>query len=180
MADARKIPEDLRVFDASQGPRKLRADEGEYYDLGSIASRIMIWGEETGGNFSLNEHPLAPGALAAPLHIHEDVDEYCYVLEGRIGVMLDDDVIYCEAGELSFRPKNQWHTFWNAGDTPVRMLELMSPGGFEHFFREWHDGLQTGTLDMEELGKKYKCESDFSSIARICTEYGLTHPAFEG
>ena len=30
----------------------------------------------------------------------------------------------------------QWHTFWNAGDEPARILEIISPAGFEQFFAE--------------------------------------------
>jgi hypothetical protein len=36
----------------------------------------MAWGEETGGGFSLVEHPIVPNTLAAPVHIHEREDEY--------------------------------------------------------------------------------------------------------
>jgi quercetin dioxygenase-like cupin family protein len=25
-------------------------------------------------------------------------------------------------GSLIFKPRNQWHTFWNAGDEPARLL----------------------------------------------------------
>lgn len=76
--------------------------------------------------------------------------------------MLGDDVIYCEAGELSFRPPDQWHTFWNAGDTPVRMRVDVTRR-FRALFREWHEWLATGNLDMEELGARYKCHSDFAT-----------------
>ena len=39
-------------------------------------------------------------------------------------------------GDLVHKPRNQWHTFWNAGDEPCRILEIISPAGFEEFFRE--------------------------------------------
>jgi len=39
-------------------------------------------------------------------------------------------------GDLIFKPRNQWHTFWNAGDQPARLLEIISPAGFERFFAE--------------------------------------------
>ena len=50
--------------------------------------------------------------------MHEREDEYSFVLEGRMGAMLGDDVVYAEAGDLVFKPRNQWHTFWNAGRRP--------------------------------------------------------------
>ena len=57
--------------------------------------------------------------LVAPLHRHTREDEYSFVLEGRMGALLGDEVVYAEAGDLAFKPGNQWHTFWNAGDSPA-------------------------------------------------------------
>ena len=51
---------DLRRFDAAQGPRILGPQDGRLADLGSIRARMMAWTEETGGGFSLVEHPCAP------------------------------------------------------------------------------------------------------------------------
>jgi hypothetical protein len=34
------------------------------------------------------------------------------------------------------KPRDQWHTFWNAGDEPARILEIHSSAGFRDFFRE--------------------------------------------
>ena len=82
-------------------------------DLGSVGVRFMAWTEETGGGFSLVEHPIPPKTLVAPLHVHEREDEYSFVLEGRMGAKLGDDVVYAEAGDFAFKPRNQWHTFWN-------------------------------------------------------------------
>ena len=74
--------------------------------------------------------------LAAPLHRHNREDEYSFVLEGRMGALLGDDVVYAEPGDLVYKPRGQWHTFWNAGDKPARILEIISPAGFEQFFDE--------------------------------------------
>ena len=100
----------------------------------------MIDTEETfAGGFSLVEHPLPPRRLAAPLHRHSREDEYSFILEGRMGALLGDDVVYAEVGDLVHKPRDQWHTFWNAGDEPCRILEIIAPGGFENFFDELVD-----------------------------------------
>jgi len=78
-------------------------------------------------------------ALAAPLHKHAREDEYSYVLEGSVGALLGDSVIISKTGDLIVKPRNQWHTFWNAGDAPARILEIISPAGFEKFFEELVD-----------------------------------------
>ncbi len=169
----------LRRFDASQGPRRLAADEGKSIDLESVGVRFMAWAEETGGGFSLVEHPIPPRTLVAPLHRHSREDEYSFVLEGRMGALLGDTVIYAEAGEFAFKPRDQWHTFWNPDDSPCRILEIISPGGFERFLSELGDlmaapGFAPG--QREELGARYGVEFDPDSVARLCAEHGLEHP----
>jgi len=64
---------------------------------------------------SLVEHPMPPRALAAPLRRHSGEDEYSFVLEGRVGALLGDEVVYGEPGDLIFKPRGQWHTFWTNG-----------------------------------------------------------------
>src|SRR6202048_1920668 len=110
--------------------------DGKAGFLGSIGVRFMIDGHEAGQRFSLVEHPMSPRALAAPLHRHTREDEYSYVVQGRVGALLGDEVLIGGPGDLIFKPRNQWHTFWNAGDEPARLLEIISPAGFERFFRE--------------------------------------------
>ena len=116
------------------GPR-----DGKSGFLGSIGVRFMIDGEETQGGFSLVEHPMSPRALAAPMHRHTREDEYSYVLEGRMGALLGDEVVLGGPGDLIFKPRNQWHTFWNAGEAPCPILEIIAPAGFERFFAELVD-----------------------------------------
>jgi mannose-6-phosphate isomerase-like protein (cupin superfamily) len=170
------VTETLRRFDASQGPRKLGPGEGHVAELGGCDARFLVWSEESGGGFSLVEHPIPPRSLCAPLHRHAGVDEYSFVLEGRMGALLGEETIYVEAGELAFKPRDQWHTFWNPGDEPARVLELISPGGFEHFFRELDEMMKNGNLDPESLERRYGIEHDMESMSRICAEHGLTHP----
>ena len=166
------------LFDASQGPRILGPDAGKAVDLGSVGVRFMAWAEETGGGFSLVEHPIPPKTLAAPVHIHEREDEYSFVLEGRMGAKLGDDVVYAQEGDLAFKPRNQWHTFWNPDDAPCRILEIIAPGGFEHFFDEMAS-LMAGEFDpqkLAELGASYGHYFKPETVPELCAEHGLTHP----
>jgi mannose-6-phosphate isomerase-like protein (cupin superfamily) len=175
--------EEQSRFDGSSGPRIVGPTDGKMVDIGSIGARFMAWTEETGGGFSLVEHPIPPKGLAAPLHKHSREDEYSFVLEGRMGAQLGDEVVYAEVGDLAFKPRNQWHTFWNADDSPCRILEIISPGGFEHFFDELGTKMASPDFDPEELvgiAGRYGLEVDPESIPRICAEHGLTYPMAEG
>ena len=156
-------------FDATQGPRIIGPADGERVDLGTIGVRFMVWGAESGGGFSLVEHPIAPRGLCAPLHRHTREDEYSYVVEGRMGAQLGDDVVIAEVGDLVFKLRGQWHTFWNAGDGPCRILEIISPAGFEQFFAEIAAGAAP-----PEAGARYGLELDLASVPRLCEEHGLT------
>jgi quercetin dioxygenase-like cupin family protein len=137
----------------------------------------MVDGEESGGGFSLVEHPMPPRALGAPLHRHSREDEYSFVLEGRVGAQLGDEVVVGGPGDLIFKPRGQWHTFWNAGDEPARILEIISPAGFEHYFEELVDLSQDGAppdpAQIAEIAGRHGLELDVESIPRLLEEHGL-------
>ena len=133
--------------------RVLGPNDGRAGMLGSMGVRFMLAGEETGGGFSLVEHPIPPRALAAPLHRHAHEDEYSFVLEGRVGALLGDEVVYGEVGDLIFKPRDQWHTFWNDGDEPARILEVISPAGFERYFVEMVDLLEQARAARPERAR---------------------------
>jgi mannose-6-phosphate isomerase-like protein (cupin superfamily) len=169
----------LRRFDASQGPRLIGPKDGKLAQLMTIGARMMAWTEETGGGFSLVEHPMPPRALAAPLHKHSREDEYSYVLEGKMGALLGDDVVYAEVGDFVFKPRDQWHTFWNAGDESCRILEIISPGGFEHFFDELGELTASPDFSMEQLpplAARYGLEVNPDSVPGLCADHGLEFP----
>jgi mannose-6-phosphate isomerase-like protein (cupin superfamily) len=134
--------------------------DGKAGFLGSIGVRFMINGEDAGGDFSLVEHPLSPRALAAPLHRHTREDEYSFVLQGRMGGLLGDEVVEAGPGDLVFKPREEWHTFWNAGEEPCRILEIIAPAGFEHFFAE-----------LVELGGAVAADPE--ELATLSASYGL-------
>jgi mannose-6-phosphate isomerase-like protein (cupin superfamily) len=159
-------------FDASQGPRIVHPGDGLYVDLGGCGARFVISGEESGGGFALVEHPIPPRHLAAPVHRHHDEDEYSFVLEGTLGALLGDQVVFAEVGDLAFKPRGQWHTFWNAGDTPCRILEIISPGGFEHYFAE----VAAGAESPAALSARYRNDVDGERTRRLCDELGLSFP----
>jgi hypothetical protein len=68
-----------------------------------------------------------------------------------MGALLGDEVVEAGPGDLVHKPRDQWHTFWNAGDEPCRILEIISPAGFERFFRELSDLGGVLAADPEEL-----------------------------
>ncbi len=117
------------------------------------------------GAFSVVEHPLEPGALAAPPHTHADVDEYSFVIEGEIGVLMDEETFRAPAGAYVLKPRGVPHTFWNSGPEPARVLEIISPAGFERYFEEL-----AGILASTPPGQP----PDHTRIAEMAGRYGTT------
>ena len=160
-------------------PRIVGPTDGKAGTLGTIGVRFMIDGVESDDRFSLVEHPMPARTLAAPLHRHTREDEYSYVLKGRMGALLGDDVVEAGPGDLVFKPRDQWHTFWNAGDEPASILEIISPAGFEHFFEELVDGggvQQMAPEALAELSARYGLEMQPDSIPGLLERFNLRLP----
>jgi mannose-6-phosphate isomerase-like protein (cupin superfamily) len=158
------------------GAKVLHPGDGRWGFLGSMGVRFMIGGDESGGGFSLVEHAMSARALGAPLHRHTREDEYSYVLTGRVGAVLGDDVLVGGPGDLIFKPRNQWHTFWNAGDEPARILEIISPAGFEKYFAELVElgGSRNAPPEvLRALGQRYGLEVDPQSIPKLLERFDL-------
>jgi len=119
---------------------------------------------------------MSPRALAGPLHRHSREGEYSFVLEGRMGALLGDEVVEAGPGELVFKPRNQWHTFWNAGDEPCRILEIISRAGFEQYFREFAalgGRLQASPEEFAQLVQRCGFESRPETIPELLQRFGL-------
>ena len=146
-------------------------------DLPGLKNRYLIESADTDARFALIEHRIPPRTLAAPMHTHEREDEYSYVLSGRMGAQIGDEVVDAGPGELVFKPRGIPHAFWNAGDEETVLLELISPGDFAEYFRELSPILMgEGPPDLEKLGEiqaRYALAMDFESIESLVTQHGL-------
>jgi mannose-6-phosphate isomerase-like protein (cupin superfamily) len=159
-------------------PRVLGPHDGHRAILGGTGARLIIEGDDAGKRFALVEHPMQPRALAAPMHRHHREDEYSFVLEGSIGALLGDSVVIGDQGDLIFKPREEWHTFWNAGDAPARVLEIISPAGFENYFRELGAELISAPLirSGSRRSARYALDMDMSSVPSLIQRFGVRFP----
>jgi quercetin dioxygenase-like cupin family protein len=155
--------------------RVLAADAGRLVpSLGHVANRFMIDGADAGGRLAVLQHHFEPKALAAPMHRHHDEDEYTFVLSGRIGAVLGDQEVFGEPGDLIFKPRGQWHTFWNDSEEPAVVLEIISPAGLEDLFKSFEHLTEPPTPEvMAGLAGKYGCDLDFEATFPLIQRYGL-------
>jgi mannose-6-phosphate isomerase-like protein (cupin superfamily) len=153
--------------------RMLALDDAGPDQVG-VTDQFLIDGDDTGGRFSLVQHLFAPRALAAPMHRHHDEDEYTLVLTGRIGAILEGHEVVAGPGDLLFKPRDQWHTFWNAGDEPATCLELISPAGLEKLFQAL-GGLteEPSAEELSRLAAPFHCDVDLQATGLVMERHGL-------
>ncbi len=155
-------------------PRILGPNDGEL--LGAKESpqdRFLVSGSETGGRLAIVEHRLPPHALAAPMHFHTLEDEFSWVIEGEVGVSLGGQVLVAQPGQLVIKPRGEWHTFWNAGATPARILELITPGGLERLFKAMGIADEMDPDELSRFAGEFGCEADFEATERLVQAHGL-------
>ena len=158
-------------------PHTIGPDEGERADFPRLGSRYLLRPEQTGGAFGLIEHTIPPRALAATMHVHEREDEFSFVLSGRLGAQIGDDVVEAGPGELVLKPKGVPHAFWNPGDEETRLLEIISPGAFAQYFADLAPVLSAeGAPDFAALAAiraRYGLTMDITSIESLVQQHGL-------
>ncbi len=150
-------------------------DGGEVIWSGPIGTTVKASTEFTGGGLSICEMPVAAGYMVPP-HIHHDTDEWSYVLEGRVGARVGNDEFTAEPGSWILKPRGLMHTFWNAGPEPARIIELLTPGRFEQFFRRTAQLAVRDELSddiMESLAAEYGTEVSMDWVEELSAKYGL-------
>ena len=147
---------------------------------GPLGAILMLGGDRTAGSLSLVEHPLQPRALGSPVHTHRDEDEYSVVLEGQVGAQIGEQTVVAGPGTVLVKPRGVPHAFWNPADQPARLLEIISPAGFEGYFVGLGEILAgQGPPDpgrMAELADRYGLDLDLASIPRLAAAHGLRVP----
>jgi quercetin dioxygenase-like cupin family protein len=150
--------------------------EGRSGTLGSIGVQFKLWGADTGGALSVVEHPFPVGALVAP-HRHTREDEYSVITAGEIGFRSGDREVVLGPGGYITKPRGELHAMWNAGQLPARMIEIISPAGFEHFFREVTELIAAGPVAAEQgidLAQRYGLEFERPDwLPDLVARYGL-------
>ncbi len=153
-----------------------RPGEGRSVSLRGLGVEFKVMGEDTGGALAVVEHPIEPSRLVRP-HVHEHEDEISYVVEGEIGVRIGDQEFKAQPGTWVFKPRRVVHTFWNAGPKPARIVEIITPGTFAHYFEELAAILAAGVPPdlkrLAELDQKWGHRIDMTWVPELTSRYGL-------
>src|SRR6202044_1192875 len=134
---------------------------GGFWAVFKLSSRT------NGGEVSIVEHPFEVGLLTAA-HQHTREDEHSIVLAGEIGFRSDESEVVLGPGGYITKPRGQMHAMWNAGSEPGRIVEIITPGGFENYFRELSELL-------EAHGSVGKSLHELPEFGELADKYGLTY-----
>ncbi len=158
----------------------VRPGEGRHGGLmPGVGVIFKVDGTDSGGALAIVEHPFEVGGFVPP-HIHHREDEFSIVLEGQIGFRSEDNEVVLGAGGYIVKPRGEVHAMWNAGKTPARMVEVISPAGFEDLFRSVVDLTERGEAEMSrivELANHYEVPlANPEWMAEVIERYRLSVP----
>ena len=160
---------------ATDSPYLVEPAGGKVVLEGTVGVITKVHGSATDGVMAIVEHPVAPRALVPP-HVHQDHDEWSYVLEGRIGARIGDDEFIAEAGSYILKPRRIPHAFWNPEDRPARILEIITPSGLEEMFARFGELGASGELNpqtMAETAAQYGSTMSMDWVPDLMARYGL-------
>jgi quercetin dioxygenase-like cupin family protein len=128
------------------------------------------------GSISIVEHVFAPKALVPP-HRHSREDEISYVVEGEIWFRSDGREVSLTPGAYIVKPRGELHSMWNAGAVPARMIEIVSPAGFERYFVELAEAVALAggpaPAVIAPVAERYGLSFDFSEVPELVRRFGL-------
>lgn len=109
-------------------PGVARADEGPVHNVFGHRVIFKHSTDELSGNAFVWEI-VSPAGTMVPPHIHTVEDEFIYVQEGELEVMIGGQIHHAKAGDLLKMPKHVPHGIQQVGATPTRSLWIVSPAG---------------------------------------------------
>lgn len=122
--------------------------------------------KSTDGRLAMVEVDTKPGA-EPPLHVHQNEDELFHVIEGTLLITRGSEQLVINAGESGFLPRGIPHTFKILSER-VRGLIVITPGGFEEFFRAMGRPAEALTHDPSPAAL------DVPRMVSLCAELGVT------
>jgi quercetin dioxygenase-like cupin family protein len=100
----------------------------EEFTIGAIAVRFVLDGSSAGGDVSIFEFDIPPGATFPVPHLHDGYDETIYGLEGAMTWTVGGATAVVSPGEALFIARGTPHRYVNESDATIRELAIVTPG----------------------------------------------------
>jgi quercetin dioxygenase-like cupin family protein len=153
-----------------------RPEQAESVFIGGVEVIFRMSGRDTDGAYAVLEFRLEPRRLIPP-HTHRREHEVSYVLEGEIGLRIGPEELTAKQGCCVVKRPLVTHAWWNAKPSAARVLEVISPAGFERYFRELADiyasrGFREPRL-VADLQDRYGLSPNTDWIPLLKANHGL-------
>lgn len=150
-------------------PQIVMPGKGRTIDFPGAKTTMLLEGRSSEGDVAVMEFLVAPRSFGAPPHVHQNEDEYFYVLEGEIRFLNEGQTVVAPAGTFAAMTRGHLHGFWNASDAPARLLMAVAPGSFGTFFDQVVTELRASKkIDAQTIGE---------TMGRIAKERNIVmHP----
>ena len=139
-------------------------------DNPDFAGSAKIRFSQTNNQVSFWEHVVPPKKMGPVPHVHKDLDEIMRVLEGTASVLIGNEVFEVPAGGWLIRPHGIKHTYWNAGDTTLRFIDIYPNQNFEVFLEEFIKLMQ----GFAEKNIQPFSTGAIKQLDTLTTEWGIT------
>ena len=140
-------------------PIQVPKDGGKAVNILGIPMLIRVQGRDTNGTVSVVESRDVPGG-GPPPHIHHREDETFQILEGDYEFMIGNQKTLAKPGATLFAPRGIAHTYRYLGQSPGRLMCVITPSGFEGFFEA------IGELTPQQ-------QQDIPRVIEIANKFGL-------
>jgi quercetin dioxygenase-like cupin family protein len=164
---------------AAKGNRKkifISPGEGTYLPVLDIVHKVTA--ETFGGALTIEEWGLPPDQMIPP-HTHSREDECNFVLEGELTCDVGGEIVVAPVGSYVLKPRGLPHALCNTGTEPVRVLEILTPGGLEGYFDEYEE-IVSRAMDEDqrrnaraELGERYGITWHDERIPEVMARFGI-------
>lgn len=129
----------------------LAPGEGNHLIIGNSEITFKVVGADTHGHLGLFENLIQPGGTTPELHIHRQMEEMFYVLEGEVEIQVGERIVQGQPGAFVLVPRNTPHTFSNRGTKPAKLLIMFCPAGErEKYFEGLAELLKEGNKPSRE------------------------------
>ena len=141
-----------------QTPAVIRAGTARYGETHRLRGRdpvdLKLSSNDTGGALAVWESRTV-GKGGPSYHVHREIDEWFFVIEGEFVFKLGDALHDVHPGDSVFIKRGVPHTWSHRGTGTGRVLFLVQPAGLmESFFRE--NATRTGTLTQQEAERFFE------------------------
>lgn len=141
-------------------PTILLPGEGKSVSIGTSHCTFKVTGKDTHGHFGIFEFTLEPESGGSSYHVHREMIEIFYVIEGEVELTLDGRQVTAEPGTFMVVPENTPHAFANPGSLQSKLLIMFCPDRtrekyFEGLANLTKDGRKPSREELQDWARQF-------------------------